>query len=55
MIAKDLIRSDLPNPNTEPELYAKVKANQIHTCNSKCGGPVVPGHTCKNDFHVLFL
>ncbi|PKY30897.1 hypothetical protein RhiirB3_307359, partial [Rhizophagus irregularis] len=36
--------------NTEPDLYEKVKANQIHTCSSKCGGPAAPGHTCKKGF-----
>jgi len=50
MINENLIRSDLPDPNTEPDLYAKVKANQIHTCSLKCGGPAAPGHTCKKGF-----
>lgn len=50
MINENLIRSDLPDPNTEPELYEKVKANQIHTCSSKCDGPAAPGHTCKKGF-----
>jgi hypothetical protein len=50
MINENLIRSDLPDPNTEPELYAKVKANQIHTCSLKCEGPAAPGHTCKKGF-----
>ncbi|PKY55080.1 hypothetical protein RhiirA4_292604, partial [Rhizophagus irregularis] len=36
--------------NTEPDLYEKVKANQIHTCSLKCGGPAAPGHTCKKGF-----
>ena len=50
MIAENLIRADLPDPITEPNLYAKVMANQIHTCNSKCGGPAAPGHVCKKNF-----
>jgi hypothetical protein len=50
MINENLIRSDLPDPITESELYEKVKANQIHTCSSKCGGPAAPGHTCKKGF-----
>jgi DNA replication protein DnaC len=50
MIAENLIRSDLPDQITEPDLYEKVKANQIHTCNSKCGGPAAPGHVCKKNF-----
>ena len=54
LIAENLIRSDLPNPDTEPELYAKVKANQVHTCSIKCGGPASPGHTCKKGFPHSF-
>jgi hypothetical protein len=50
MINENLIRTDLPDPNTEPELYAKVKANQVHTCSLKCGGPAALGHTCKKGF-----
>ena len=50
MINENLIRSDLPDSNTEPDLYAKVKANQIHTCSLKCEGPAPPGHTCKKGF-----
>src|SRR5581483_528598 len=50
MIEENLIRADLPNPLTEPELYAKVKTNQIHTCNSKCEGPPAPGHVCRKHF-----
>ena len=50
MINKILIRSDLPDPNTEPDLYAKVQSNQIHTCSLKCGGPAAPEHTCKKGF-----
>ncbi|GBC10072.1 hypothetical protein RclHR1_09310007 [Rhizophagus clarus] len=51
MIAENLIRSDLPNPNTEPELYQLVLAHQIHTCSpKKCGGPAPPGQVCKKKF-----
>jgi hypothetical protein len=50
MINENLIRTDLPDPNTEPELFEKVKANQIHTCSLKCGGPAPLGHTCKKGF-----
>ncbi|CAG8746080.1 23821_t:CDS:2, partial [Gigaspora rosea] len=39
MINQNTIRSTLPNPTLEPELYRKVNNLQIHTCNSKCGGP----------------
>jgi len=54
MINENLIRSDLPDPIAEPDLYAKVKANQIHTCNSKCGGSAASGHTCKKGFPCSF-
>ncbi|GES75098.1 Pif1-like helicase domain-containing protein [Rhizophagus clarus] len=54
MIAENIIRSDLPDPITESELYAKVKANQIHTCSIKCGGQPAPGHTCKKGFPQPF-
>src|SRR5688572_8327107 len=54
MINENLIRADLSDPNTEPELYAKVKANQVHTCSSKCGGPAALGHTCKKGFPRAF-
>ena len=44
MITENLIRSDLPDSNLEPELYQLVLSHQIHTCNpNKCGGPVPPG------------
>ena len=54
MINKKLIRSDLLDLISELDLYAKVKANQIHTCNSKCGGLVASGHTCKKGFPCSF-
>ena len=55
MINENLIRSDVPDPITEPELYAKVMANQIHTCSPrKCGGPAAPGHVCKKHFPHQF-
>ncbi|EXX64061.1 hypothetical protein RirG_146390 [Rhizophagus irregularis DAOM 197198w] len=50
MIAKNLIRSDLPDPDIESDLYEKVKANQVHTCSAKCGGSATLGHTCKKGF-----
>ena len=50
MISKNLIRSDLPDPNTEFELYTKVKQYQIHVCSIKCGGQATSGHTCKKGF-----
>jgi hypothetical protein len=51
MIAENLIRSDLPDPILEPELYQLVVTHQIHTCNpAKCGGPAPPGQMCKKYF-----
>jgi PIF1-like helicase/Helitron helicase-like domain at N-terminus len=51
MIEENLIRSDLPDPNTEPELYQLVLSHQIHTCSpGKCGGPAPPGQVCKKKF-----
>ena len=51
MIAENLIRSDLPDPILEPELYQLVVTHQIHTCSpAKCGGPTPPGQMCKKNF-----
>ncbi|CAG8743659.1 14671_t:CDS:1, partial [Dentiscutata heterogama] len=50
MISLNTIRSTLPDPNLEQELYQKVCAFQIHTCSSKCGGPAPSGSTCKKGF-----
>src|SRR5215216_4319983 len=50
MIANDVIRSTIPDPLYEPELYASVIANQIHTCNHRCQGPAPQGQTCKKGF-----
>ena len=54
MINENLIRSDLPDLIAEPDLYAKVKTNQIHTCNSKCEGLAALEHTCKKGFSCPF-
>ncbi len=54
MITEDLIRFDLPNLDTKPKLYAKVKANQIYICNSKYESPATPRHTCKKGFSYPF-
>ncbi|CAJ0832299.1 3208_t:CDS:2 [Entrophospora sp. SA101] len=40
MISENVIQSDVPDPNLEPELYECVMRLQIHSCNSKCDGPV---------------
>jgi hypothetical protein len=51
MIEENLIRSDIPDPDLEPELYRLVISHQIHTCNpTKCGGPAPPGQVCKKKF-----
>src|SRR3989337_1439223 len=50
MISNDVIRSTVPDPLYEPELYTAVIANQIHTCNHHCQGPAPPGQTCKKGF-----
>ena len=51
LIANRLIRSDLPDPQLEPELYHAVVTHQIHTCNPiQCGGPALPGDRCKKGF-----
>ncbi|RHZ48020.1 hypothetical protein Glove_562g16 [Diversispora epigaea] len=37
MINENTIRSDIPDPQIEPELYQLVMNYQIHTCNERCG------------------
>src|SRR5256714_724843 len=50
LIDSNVIRADLPDPNLEPELYELVKKHQIHTCDSRCGGPAPDGSRCKKGF-----
>ena len=51
MIDEHIIRSDLPDKQSEPELYEKVIKHQIHTCSpQRCGGPAPPGQQCKRGF-----
>ena len=50
LINSNVIRADLPDPNLEPELYELVKKHQIHTCDSRCGGPALNGSRCKKGF-----
>jgi len=38
MVRNNVILSDMPDPNHEPELFKHVQAHQIHTCNYRCGG-----------------
>ena len=55
MITNNTIRSDLPDPELEPELYDLVKKHQIHTCSQQhCGGPAPLGQTCKRNFPRQF-
>ena len=55
MINEHVIRSDLPDPLSEPELYSLVKKHQIHTCSENhCGGPALPGQMCKKKFPRAF-
>jgi len=51
MIASNEIRTTMPDPDNEPELHAKVRMHQIHTCqNRHCGGPAPSGEQCKRGF-----
>ncbi|GBC38079.1 PIF1-like helicase domain-containing protein [Rhizophagus irregularis DAOM 181602=DAOM 197198] len=50
LIDSNVIRADMPDPNSEPELYELVKKHQIHTCDSRCGGPAPSGSRCKKGF-----
>ena len=51
LIAKNIIRADVPDPEQEPELYDLVMKHQIHTCNpQKCGGPLPNGMQCRKHF-----
>jgi len=51
MISSNQIRSTMPDPENEPELYAKVRTHQIHTCRPHlCGGPPPAGEQCKCNF-----
>jgi len=51
MISSNQIRSTMPDPENEPELYAKVRTHQIHTCRPHlCGGPPPAGEQCKRNF-----
>ncbi len=51
MISKNVIRADMPDPMSEPELYKLVKEYQVHTCRPlDCGGPAAPGEICQKGF-----
>jgi len=51
MITANNIGSTMPHPEYEPELYEKVRAHQIHTCQRhRCGGPLPDGEQCKRGF-----
>ncbi len=51
LISSNIIRADLPDPITEPELYNLVKTHQIYHCiPSKCGSPYSNGKQCNQNF-----
>ncbi|CAG8841784.1 32654_t:CDS:2, partial [Gigaspora margarita] len=50
MIQNDVIQSTMPDPLYEPEPYAAIVANQIHTCNEKCRRPNLIMQMCKKGF-----
>ena len=51
LLATDFIRADLPNENTEAQLYALVKKHQIHDCSPEyCGGPMPDRGPCCKEF-----
>jgi hypothetical protein len=51
LLHNHVIRSDLPDPNLEPELYSAVLTHQLHRCNpALCGGPTPSGQRCKKGF-----
>jgi hypothetical protein len=50
LINSNVIRADMPDPNSEPELYELVKKHQVHTCDTRCGGPAPSGLCCKKGF-----
>src|SRR6185437_11719560 len=51
LINDNVIRADLPDPQTEPVLYELVRAHQIHRCcPNRCGGPPLPGDQCRKKF-----
>ena len=54
MIENDVIRSTVPDPSNEPELYNTVVRHQIHTCDIRCQGPAPPRQICKKGFSRLF-
>jgi hypothetical protein len=55
LLSDNVIRSDLPDPQHEPELYHAVVAHQIHSCKpALCGGPAPTGQRCRKGFPRLF-
>ncbi|RHZ83458.1 hypothetical protein Glove_92g61 [Diversispora epigaea] len=51
LIDNNVIQADLPNPETETELYHLVTSNNIHHCNLlHCNGPAPPGQQYKQGF-----
>ncbi|CAG8611386.1 11366_t:CDS:2, partial [Racocetra fulgida] len=48
---RNIIRADLPDPQSESVLYNLVRTHQIHRCRpDKCNGPPLPGEQCHKKF-----
>ncbi|CAG8822975.1 9983_t:CDS:1, partial [Racocetra fulgida] len=51
LIECNIIRADLPDPQSEPVLYDLVCTHQVHQCHpDKCNGPPLPGEQCNKKF-----
>lgn len=50
LIYLNMLRADLPDPISEPELYTLVSTFQIHHCDRRCGGPTLNGTLCSKGF-----
>jgi len=46
----NLIRANMPNPHTEPDLHYLVTTFQIHHCDHRCGGQGPNGEPCSKGF-----
>lgn len=50
LIYLNLIRANMPNPHTEPDLHYLVTTFQIHHCDHRCGGQGPNGEPCSKGF-----
>ncbi|CAG8795739.1 18974_t:CDS:2, partial [Racocetra fulgida] len=51
LIERNIIRADLPDPQSEPVLYDLVCTYQVHWCRpDKCNSPPLPGEQCNKKF-----